>query len=162
MMEWSDGGEWRSEGESEREGGVRERGGVKEGRGVREREGSEVDSWFVGAHRPCARMGQGAPWSWACLGHGRAWVVGVHGSWSCLGCGHAWVVGRPWSSARISWGCISVVGGIVVGRGRSSCMGGCRLIICGGTTLYTPPPVLVDSWFIPGPFLSPGGVLVHS
>ena len=29
-------------------------------------------------------------------------------------------------------------------------------------TLYTPPPVLVDSWFIPGPFLSPGGLLVHS
>ena len=33
---------------------------------------------------------------------------------------------------------------------------------CGFPTLYTPPPVLVDSWFIPSPFLSPGRVLVHS
>ena len=39
-------------------------------------------------------------------------------------------------------------------------MGGC--CCCQVPTLYTPPPVLVDSWFIPGPFLSPGGLLVHS
>ena len=112
-MEWTDGGgEWGSDGEGEREGGVRERGGVKEGRGVREREGSEVDSWFVGAHCLCA-----------CMGHGCALVMGA-----------------PWSWAHISWGHVSVVGGIVVACEHLSCMSGglscpCALVICGGGLL---------------------------
>ena len=37
-----------------------------------------------------------------------------------------------------------------------------KLHLVENATLYTPPPVLVDSWFIPSPFLSPGGLLVHS
>ena len=128
-MEWTDGGgEWGSDGEGEREGGVRERGGVKEGGEVRERGGSEVCSWFVGAHRP-----------WARIGCGHTWFMGTHGSWVCMGSAHgfcAWVVGMHGSWARMVHGCghVSVrgvyqsgVGLLLAVHARHAWVGGCRV-----------------------------------
>ena len=122
------------------------REGVRGQGGVRERGGGEVHSSFVGMHRPWARIGRGwgvvvvrgraLAWfvgthgSWARMGRGRAWVVGAHGSWACMGRGRAWVVGTHWSWPRIRRGHVSVGGGIVVGRARSSCMGGGLLCLC--------------------------------
>ena len=66
---------------------------------------------------------------------GRAWlwvhmVVGAYRAWACMGCGHVWVEG-----------------GVVVGHGRSLCMGeglSCLwvLIIRGGGSLSSMGGVL--------------------
>ena len=146
---------------SEGEGGVRERGGVRKRGGVRERGGSEVCSSSVGAH------GRGHTWSWAHM------VMSVYRVWACMGHGRVWVVG-----------------GVVVGRGRSSYVGEglscpwcssfvvagrchswvgccrlCRMVICGwwgGGSLWS-PGVVCGRWvsFVgAGCFLCTLGTLV--
>ena len=120
-MEGGGGKSWR-EGEGSHggrgSGGVGQwewgkREGVRGQGGVRERGGGEVHSSFVGTHRPWARIGRG----WGVS------VVGTYRVWARMGRGRVWVVG-----------------GVVVGCGRSSCVGeglSCpwALVICGGGSL---------------------------